>query len=415
MVGIFGGPLVRFDFGTLHAKYRDETEADLRAAPVATEPLVLNVPWIDEIGQAIVTAPSVAHAESRTVDGALLLGEIRGTRPPSTMMREQVAALRLGRQPHHAGGLKRPRGRAAIAPRGILAGRTQVAARMQGAWDMPGRKDSRFRGCVWRGLAAAMCTRHGQRGWSAVALLAAQAAAAGIAAEPRMPPAPHCLDARAVTEFHQVDDRTLLLLDASGARRRVVLARDCPALTAGPGVRVLARAGWLCGAGGESVRSDADDCAVARVAVIDAATWSDLRRATTTTLAPVTVRGRRAHGFRGSPDFCVPTRGLRGWQETPEGLTVEVSPRHTGGHRRYRIETAGGCADMTNAETLALRSGMDLGMVCGHPGDRVVFARGQPSALGAGGDARFARPQMQSALAQRSGCQVVRVYPIDPR
>lgn len=85
---------MRFDFGTLHAKYRGETEADLRGAPASPGPLVPGAPRIDERGQAIVAAPYVAHAESRAVDGALLLGEIRGTRPPSAMMREQVAALR---------------------------------------------------------------------------------------------------------------------------------------------------------------------------------------------------------------------------------------------------------------------------------------------------------------------------------
>ena len=47
-----------------------------------------------EIEQAIVAALYVAHAESRGVDDALLLEEVRATRPLSTVMREQVEALR---------------------------------------------------------------------------------------------------------------------------------------------------------------------------------------------------------------------------------------------------------------------------------------------------------------------------------
>jgi len=47
-----------------------------------------------EIEQAVVAALYVAHAESRAIDDALLLEEIRATRPLSVVMREQVAELR---------------------------------------------------------------------------------------------------------------------------------------------------------------------------------------------------------------------------------------------------------------------------------------------------------------------------------
>src|SRR5690606_26765951 len=47
-----------------------------------------------EIEQAMVAALYVAHAEARAIDDALLLEEIRATRPLSVVMREQVAALR---------------------------------------------------------------------------------------------------------------------------------------------------------------------------------------------------------------------------------------------------------------------------------------------------------------------------------
>ena len=47
-----------------------------------------------EIEQAIVSALYAAHAERQPVDEARLLGEIRGTRPLSVLMAEQVEALR---------------------------------------------------------------------------------------------------------------------------------------------------------------------------------------------------------------------------------------------------------------------------------------------------------------------------------
>ena len=47
-----------------------------------------------EIEQAIVSALYAAHADKLIVDEARLLGEIRGTRPLSVLMAEQVEALR---------------------------------------------------------------------------------------------------------------------------------------------------------------------------------------------------------------------------------------------------------------------------------------------------------------------------------
>ena len=47
-----------------------------------------------EIEQAVVAALYAAHAEQRTLDTALLLQELRNTRPLSVLMAEQVAALR---------------------------------------------------------------------------------------------------------------------------------------------------------------------------------------------------------------------------------------------------------------------------------------------------------------------------------
>ena len=47
-----------------------------------------------EIEQAVVAGLYAAHAEQRPLDTELLMGEIRGTRPLSVLMAEQVQALR---------------------------------------------------------------------------------------------------------------------------------------------------------------------------------------------------------------------------------------------------------------------------------------------------------------------------------
>jgi len=70
----------------------------------------------------------------------------------------------------------------------------------------------------------------------------------GIAAE-RRPPAPHCLDARTVREVFQADERTLAVATGAGLRYRVGLGSDCP--VEGRSARMLAEAGWVCGAGNE--------------------------------------------------------------------------------------------------------------------------------------------------------------------
>jgi hypothetical protein len=46
------------------------------------------------IEQAIVSGLYAAHAEQRALDTDLLMAEIRGTRPLSVLMAEQVEALR---------------------------------------------------------------------------------------------------------------------------------------------------------------------------------------------------------------------------------------------------------------------------------------------------------------------------------
>ena len=47
-----------------------------------------------ELEQALVSALYTAHGEQRALDTALLMEEIRNTRPLSVLMAEQVGALR---------------------------------------------------------------------------------------------------------------------------------------------------------------------------------------------------------------------------------------------------------------------------------------------------------------------------------
>lgn len=237
----------------------------------------------------------------------------------------------------------------------------------------------------------------------------------GATAQERTPPGPDCIDARALRDVHQADDRTLALRAEDGSRAVLTFQADCPNVTSRSDVTTLAPGGWLCGAAGEAVRSGSQACPVASVRLVDAREYADVvreaQRHGISTFDPVVVSAPEQHRFAGTPDYCLRVDALRGWQEDREGLRVEVSPRRAGGNRHYRIETNGGCGDMANAETLRLVSGVGLGMVCGNPGDRVVFARSQPAALG--GVSGFPRPLMQSTLAAEHGCRINRLYPID--
>ncbi|MFC5570891.1 hypothetical protein ACFPN1_12550 [Lysobacter yangpyeongensis] len=227
----------------------------------------------------------------------------------------------------------------------------------------------------------------------------------------REAPAPGCLDARRMSEARQADARTLAILQDDGAAFRLDLADACPDVIATDGrANLLAREGWVCTGAPAFVADSARRCAVTAVAPIDARAYAALARAShgddgVTTLDAVTVKGERAHGFAGSPAYCVDPRWMRGWSEDPTGLLIEVSPKRAHGHRFYRIELGSSCPELANAVTVALHSGMGVGVVCGNAGDTVEVI---PDAPGGGAPALF-----RGGLASRVQCQVAAVYPVD--
>lgn len=232
----------------------------------------------------------------------------------------------------------------------------------------------------------------------------------------REPPSPQCIDARRVSDSHQIDARTVLLRTDDGIRASATLGTACPDLFTDGDVRLLAPDGWLCGGADDAVVTRAQRCAVESVTHVDARQYAEIlqRGRTDNTLDAVVVTGRRVKSFAGTTDYCVRTTGLRSWQDSIGGVTVEVSPRKAGGNRYYRLETVGRCGDAVNADLVELLSGLENGMVCGHPGDRVVFRKLHEGAdptnvRGVTAMQRF----LQSGLAARAGCQITRVYPVE--
>lgn len=218
------------------------------------------------------------------------------------------------------------------------------------------------------------------------------------------------MDATRITSAIRVGEKTLALLLSDGSRFRLSFQQACTTFDHKQSLTLLGRNGWICGDEGEALRTDAGLCPIAEVHSVDAREFADLLRERdqqrdVETLQAVTVTQQRAKGFIGTTDYCVSNSAMRSWHDDGgSALVVEVSPRRSGGHRYYRLELEQSCGDMVNAETLQLVSGMGLGMVCGHPGDRIVLKRSQPEGM--------LRPLMQSALASAHGCRISRVYPI---
>ncbi|WDS38242.1 DUF6491 family protein [Pseudoxanthomonas sp.] len=201
---------------------------------------------------------------------------------------------------------------------------------------------------------------------------------AGFSETPRVPPAPQCLDARQITDTRQPDANTLVIASGADQFHRLTLADACPGVEAARHSQLLARDGWVCGGPDEYVQADQQRCPVAAVAPIDGKTFAALAREAervngVATLDAVKVTGpQRGQGFRGSPSYCFAPRYLRSWSSDPGGLLVEVSRRHPGGHGWYRVELAGSCPELARSPEVDFRSRMDLGMICGNPGDEVV-------------------------------------------
>jgi len=233
---------------------------------------------------------------------------------------------------------------------------------------------------------------------------------AAVVADTRSAPAAHCVDGRSIAEAYQADDRTLAIRGGDGRRHVLALGESCPGVLEDKAVQVLGWSGWVCGAAGEVVRSDTRSCPIAGTSEIDARAYAALLKrahADVETLDTVVVTSARRRGFRGTPDYCVANSWLRGWHETPQGIVVEVSPRRSGGHRFYRIETRGACSVQSGAASLSLASAMGLGMVCGNAGDHVSFSRSNASAM----------PGLDTFHGATSPfgarCEVSQVYPLE--
>lgn len=226
----------------------------------------------------------------------------------------------------------------------------------------------------------------------------------GISQTPRVAPAPQCLDARRITDTRQPDDRTLVIASGAGQFHRLTLADACPGVEMARQSQLRAREGWVCGGPDEYVQADQQRCPLAAVTPIDGRTFAALAREAervngVATLDAVKVTGpQRGQGFRGSPSYCFAPRYVRSWSSDPTGLLVEVSRRHPGGHGWYRVELAGSCPELARSPEVDFRSRMDLGMICGNPGDVVVAtARSEGFA--------------DSGLGARP-CSVAAVYPV---
>jgi hypothetical protein len=65
--GVFGVPLLRLDFGTLHNKYIGETERNLREALATAEVMEPCVLWIDEIEKGVATGEGDSGTSQRVL------------------------------------------------------------------------------------------------------------------------------------------------------------------------------------------------------------------------------------------------------------------------------------------------------------------------------------------------------------
>ncbi len=193
------------------------------------------------------------------------------------------------------------------------------------------------------------------------------ALAASASAQERTPPAPHCMDAVGVQEVEQASPRSIALRAASGQAYRIDFSEDCPGVRGATSLKLEAPAGWACGRPSERV-------------VVD---------------------GR---SFGGSPSYCFATRNVRAWSSDPQGVLVETNPRRNGGHRYYRVELGSHCRQLDRAPQLSFHSGLQNGLICGNPGDRIMTAEFETDDLR--GESIAPLPQYT-----RGSCAIQAVYP----
>ena len=130
----------------------------------------------------------------------------------------------------------------------------------------------------------------------------------------------------------------------------------------------------------------------------------DVQAEPTVTLGRVEARRHHWRDIRGTTDYCVDARFLRGWSQVREGLLVEVAPRRHAGHRYYQVETAESCPDLASAHSIRLVSRSGGAAVCGQPGDKVVLLDYSSQGLSQMGGA--------ATHAFGRGCEIKRVTPV---
>ncbi|MBA0445931.1 DUF6491 family protein [Stenotrophomonas maltophilia] len=244
----------------------------------------------------------------------------------------------------------------------------------------------------------------------AIAASLGLAVAAAASAQERTPPAPHCMDAVGVQEVEQASPRSIALRAASGQAYRIDFKEDCPGVRVATTLKLEAPAGWACGRPSERVVVDGRSCAVSAVTPVQnrdyAGVARDSDRLHTATLPALTIRERKEvrRSFGGSPSYCFATRNVRGWSSDPQGMLVETNPRRNGGHRYYRVELGSHCRQLDRAPRLSFHSGLQNGLICGNPGDRIMTAEFEADDLR--NDSIAPLPQYT-----RSSCRIQAVYP----
>jgi len=190
------------------------------------------------------------------------------------------------------------------------------------------------------------------------------------------------------------------------------LDADCPVFAEGVDLETFAHEGWACPGSRVFVRGGDITCPVIRMTALSSSGLAEAlherdahMQAGVATLDRVEVRERRHwRDIRGTTDYCVDARFLRGWREDRAGLVVEVSPRRHAGHRYYRVETVDRCPDLADARTIRLVSRSGGAAVCGYPGDKVVLVDDPP--------ADFARMDKPRTVVFGRGCEISRVTPL---
>lgn len=246
-----------------------------------------------------------------------------------------------------------------------------------------------------------------------IAPLVTSAQSAEVETSARTAPAAHCLDARTVKQVEQASAGAIAVRGGDGRAYQIDFAGDgCPGVNDASNVRLEAPAGWACGRPSEQVVVDGRRCGVSAVSVIANREFAETARASSrqfaATLPAVTVTGKNRgerdeprHTFQGTADFCFATRHVRSWNEDPEGVIVETNPRRNGGVRYYRVELGSSCSILAGAQSVDFQSGLQNGLICGNPGDRIVMSQS-----GIVGDLRASTPRFA-----RPGCEVLAVYP----